>query len=134
MAAVDNRAMEEVTVMGVVEEAMKEAVADKEATDKNTVDEATMKGATVGAARDSSAPDQAPSLVARTKRAAAPPHWPNDPTGVFGNLSLSSPLFLQGFILTKSHFSTVPLPPARPPRWAPLLLPWAPLQPRQLSG
>jgi hypothetical protein len=66
----------------VTEEAAMKATADEEVTDKTT-DEAA------GAVKDSPAPGQAP-LVARAKRAAAPPRQPNVPTEVFGNLGLSS--------------------------------------------
>jgi hypothetical protein len=80
---------------GAVEEATEKVAADKEDADKSIMDEATVKGVTVGAVGDSPPPppDQVPSLVAGTKRVAAPPRWPNDPTGAFGNLGLSSPPF-----------------------------------------
>jgi hypothetical protein len=90
-AAADKEAAEEAVVTRATEEAVEKATADKEAASKRTVNEATMKGATVGVAGDSLAPGQAPSLVAGTKRSAAPPHRPNDLTGTFGNLGLSTP-------------------------------------------
>jgi hypothetical protein len=62
------------------------ATADEEATVRRAVEDAVVKAAADG---DSPAPSQAPS-VAETKRTAAPPRLPNVPTGVFGNLGLSS--------------------------------------------
>jgi hypothetical protein len=54
-------------------------------------------------------------------------HHPTGQTTLQGRLETSvcpaPSLFLQGFILIKSRFRTVPLPLAWPPRWAPLLLP-----------
>jgi hypothetical protein len=81
----------EATDKRVVEEAAEKVTADKEAANKRTADEAIVKGAAVGAVGDSPASGQAPSLVVGTKRAAAPLRRPNDPTGAFGNLVLSSP-------------------------------------------
>jgi hypothetical protein len=131
----DNRVAEEAAVTRAAEESAEKAAADKEAADNITADEAAVKGVAVEAGGNSPAPGQAPSLVAGTKRVAAPPRRPNDPTGAFLNLGLSTPApFQQGFILCKSPFHTVPLPPARPPRRALLLLPQAPLPPRRLSG
>jgi hypothetical protein len=93
-AAADKEAAEEAVVTRATEEAVEKATADKEAASKRTVNEATMKGATVGVAGDSLAPGQAPSLVAGTKRSAAPPRRLNDLTGTFGNLGLSTPPFI----------------------------------------
>jgi hypothetical protein len=79
----------------VTEEAAMKATADEEVTDKTT-DEAA------GAVKDSPAPGQAP-LVARAKRAAAPPRQPNVPTEVFGNLGLSSFLATLFFFTVRLH-------------------------------
>jgi hypothetical protein len=89
----DNRTREEAMVTRAAEEVVEKAEADKEASDKSTTAEAAVKGAVIGAAEDSPALGRAPSLVAGTKRAAAPPRRPNDPTRAFGNLGLSSPPF-----------------------------------------
>jgi predicted outer membrane repeat protein len=64
-----------------------------------------MKGAAVGAAGDSPDPGQAPCLLAGTKRAAAPPRRPNDPTGAFGNLGLSTPPF--SFFVARLHYEYI---------------------------
>jgi hypothetical protein len=85
--AIDKRATEEAVMKRAVEEraveeATTKAVAAEEVADK-IVDEAA------GAAGGSPAPSQVP-IVVRAKRAAAPPHQPNVPTGLFGNLGLSS--------------------------------------------
>jgi hypothetical protein len=66
------RAAEEAAVARAAEEAAEKVVADKEAADKSTSGEVAVKGAAVGAVGNSPAPDMAPSLVARTKRAATP--------------------------------------------------------------
>jgi hypothetical protein len=111
MMAADNRA---------VEEAMEEVAANKEAADKSTVDEAIVKGAGIGAAEDLPVPGQVPSLVAGSKRAVAPsgstPPAKRPYKGIWKPRFVQTPPpFLQGFILSKSRFRTVPLPPARPP-------------------
>jgi hypothetical protein len=80
--AVDKRAVDEAAVKRATEEATVKATADKEVTDK-TMNEAA------GATGDSPSPDQAPSVVG-TKRVAAPPRQPNDPTRAFGNLGFSN--------------------------------------------
>jgi hypothetical protein len=84
--ATDKRAAEEAVAKRAIEErAAKEATAKAAVAEEvagKTADEAA------GAAGGSPAPGQAPS-VAKAKRAVAPPHQPNVPTGVFGNLDLS---------------------------------------------
>jgi hypothetical protein len=111
MMAADNRAAEEAT---------EEMAANKEAADKSTVDEAIVKGAGIGAAEDLPVPSQVPSLVAWSKRAVAPngstPPAKRPYKGIWKpRFVQTTPPFLQGFILSKSRFCTVPLPPARPP-------------------
>jgi hypothetical protein len=93
--ATTKRVTEGATGKRVTEEATMKATADEEVTDKTT-DEAA------GAVGDSPALGQAP-LVARAKRAAAPPRQPNVPTEVFGNLGLSSFLATLFFFTVRLH-------------------------------
>jgi hypothetical protein len=95
----DKRAVEEATV---------KAAADMEVTDKRAAEEAAVKEMAVGVAEDSSAPAmRLPQWQGRKgrRRQLAPPRLPNEPTGVFGNLGLSSPLFLHSAFPSRSKVS-----------------------------
>jgi hypothetical protein len=109
------RAAEEATVKRAMEERAAEEATTKAAAAKEVAGKTANEVA--GAAEGSPAPGQAPS-VAGAKRAAAPPHQPNVPIGVFGNLSSSSflSLFSSGASVSYYTFCPGPLPPARPPR------------------
>jgi hypothetical protein len=120
-----------VTDKRAVEEAAEKAAADKEFADKRTADKVAVKGTAAEAVGDSSALGKAPSLVAGTKRASAPrsstPPAKRPYRGVWKRR-----YFFLCFILSIS-FRTTPLPPARSPRRAPLLLPQVPLPQRPLG-
>jgi hypothetical protein len=90
--ATEERATEEATAKKAAEERAAEEATVKKAAEERVTEEAAVKAVAAeatGAAGGSSTPGQAPS-AAGVKRAAAPPHRPNVPTGVFGNLGLSN--------------------------------------------
>jgi hypothetical protein len=97
----------------IAKRATEEAVVKKAAEERATVEAATVEAER--AAGGAPAPNQVPP-AATAKRPAAPPHWLNVRTGVFGNFGLSSslPFF---FLLP---FCPCPLPPAWSWRWAQL--------------
>jgi hypothetical protein len=108
-AAADKEAAEEAAVKRAAEEAAA----------KKAAEEATEKAATVKAA---GAVGGLPAPARRRQRPwprglrlqVAPPRRPNVPTGVFGNLGLSSSL--SPFLLHSYYpFCPGPLPPAWPP-------------------
>jgi hypothetical protein len=124
--ATGKRATEEAATKRAVEErAVKEAtvkVAVAEEVASKTTDEA------VGAAGGSPAPIRCPQRPGprELRLQVVPPRQPNVPTGVFGNLSLSSFLspfspffsFFCGASFSDYPFFLGPLPPTQPPRWA----------------
>jgi hypothetical protein len=107
VAAADKEVVDQkAAVARAAKEAAEKAVADKEAADKSTSGEVAVKGAAVGAVGDSLAPDMAPSLVARTKRAATPSG--STPPAKQLYRGIWKPRFiLLGFFVARLHFEYI---------------------------
>jgi hypothetical protein len=99
------RITEEATVKSAAEEAAATRVAEGRATEEAAVKASAAEA--IGAAGGSPAPGQTPSAAGPRGLwlQVAPPHRPNVPTWVFGNLSLSSFLSPFGLILLLPFFA-----------------------------